>query len=295
MSLVDLFCHVDDFCQTFLPAWQYQQLTSGERTRLRPTQLCLSEIMTLLIHFHQSHYRSFKAYYCEHVQAHLRSEFPNLVSYPRFVALMPRALGPLMAYLTSLYGDCSGISFVDSTPLPVCNNRRILHHKVFLELAARGKSSMGWFYGFKLHLVVNDQGELLACQISPGNVDDRKPVPRMSKNLWGRLFGDRGYISQALADQLWQMYNLQLITKLRKNMQNRLMLMSDKILLRKRAIIETIIDQLKNISQIEHTRHRSPMNFVINVLAGLIAYCHQPKKPALHYPGMDTALALIHN
>jgi hypothetical protein len=295
MSLVELFCHVDDFCQSFMPVWEEKQLTGGERTRLRATQLCMSEIMTLIIHFHQSHYRDFKSYYTEYVQAHLHTAFPNLVSYHRFVGLMPRVLGPLMAYLTTLYGQCSGISFVDSTALPVCNNRRIHPHRVFVDLAARGKTSMGWFYGFKLHLTVNDQGELLACQISPGNVDDRQPVPRMAKNLWGKLFGDRGYISQALMEQLRQMYNLQLITKLRKNMQNRLMLLSDKILLRKRAIIETIIDQLKNISQIEHTRHRSPVNFLINVLAGLIAYCHQPKKPALQFPEMETALALIHN
>lgn len=295
MSLVELFCHVDDFCQSFLPVWEEKQLTRGERTRLRATQLCTSEIMTLIIHFHQSHYRNFKSYYTEYVQAHLQTAFPNLVSYHRFVGLMPRALGPLMVYLTTLYGQCSGVSFVDSTALAVCNNRRIHHHRVFLDLAARGKTSMGWFYGFKLHLTVNDQGELLACQISPGNVDDRQPVPRLAKNLWGKLFGDRGYISQAWVEQLHQMYNLQLITKLRKNMQNRLMLLSDKILLRKRAIIETIIDQLKNISQIEHTRHRSPVNFFINVLAGLIAYCHQPKKPALHFPDMESALTIIHN
>jgi transposase len=154
---------------------------------------------------------------------------------------------------------------------------------VFEGVAARGKTSMGWFYGFKLHLVVNDQGELLACQLTPGNVDDRTPVPILSKRLFGKLFGDRGYVSKPLFEQLWQDFQVQLITKLRKNMKNRLMTMSDKLLLRKRALIETIIDQLKNISQIEHSRHRSPINFVVNVLAGLIAYCHQPKKLALQF------------
>ena len=150
---------------------------------------------------------------------------------------------------------------------------------------------MGWFYGFKLHLVVNDQGELLACQLTPGNVDDRTPVPILSKRLFGKLFGDRGYISRRLFEQLWQDFQVQLITKLRKNMQNRLMIMSDKLLLRKRALIETIIDQLKNISQIEHSRHRSPINFVVNVLAGLIAYCLQPKKPALQF--VDALNAIV--
>ena len=150
---------------------------------------------------------------------------------------------------------------------------------------------MGWFYGFKLHLVVNDQGELLACQLTLGNVDDRGPVPILSKRLFGKLFGDRGYVSRSLFEQLWQDFQVQLITKLRKNMKNCLMTMSDKLLLRKRALIETIIDQLKNISQIEHSRHRSPINFVVNVLAGLIAYCLQPKKPALQFVNELNAIA----
>ena len=136
---------------------------------------------------------------------------------------------------------------------------------------------------------------MLACFLTPGNVDDRKPVPTLAKNLFGKLFGDRGYISQPLFEQLWHLFNLQLITKLRRNMKNRLMPMADKILLRKRAIIETVIDQLKNISQIEHSRHRSPVNYFVNVLAGLIAYSHQPKKPSLRFGDIDSLPALIHN
>ena len=142
---------------------------------------------------------------------------------------------------------------------------------------------MGWFYGFKLHLIVNDRGELLTFYLTPGNVDDRKPVPHMTRPLWGKLFGDKGYISKALFNELFKR-GLQLITGIRKNMQNRLMPMMDKILLRKRAIIETINDQLKNISQIDHTRHRSVNNFLVNLVAGLIAYTHQPKKPSIKLP-----------
>ena len=142
---------------------------------------------------------------------------------------------------------------------------------------------MGWFYGFKLHLIVNEQGELLTLHLTPGNVDDRKPLEEMTQNLFGKLFGDKGYISQALFQTLFER-GLELITALRKNMKGQLMLLSDRLLLRKRFIIETINDQLKNISQIEHTRHRSPANFAINLLAGLIAYTHQPKKPSLRLP-----------
>jgi len=280
MSVLELFCDVDDFMLSFAPHWSASQVSAGKQ-RERMGQFYPSEVMTILIHFHQSHYRTFKAYYTEHVQLHLSSEFPHLVSYQRFVALMPSVLVPLLAYLQSRYGACTGISFIDSTALEVCDPKRISQHRVFAADAKRGKTSMGWFYGFKLHLAVNDRGDLLACCLTPGNVDDRAPVPRLIKGLRGKLFGDRGYISVPLTQLLFEQ-GLHLITRLRKNMKNQLMHLSDKLLLRKRAIIESIIDQLKNISQIEHSRHRSPTNFVVHLLAGLIAYSHQDKKPGLH-------------
>jgi transposase len=281
MSILELFCSVDDFWQQFAPHWHQELLTSEQRQRLRPGQMYPSEIMTIVIVFQQSHYRTFKAYYTEYVHRHLRSEFPTLVSYGRFVEVMPTVLVPLVAYLHTQLGQCSGISFIDSTPLAVCHNARIHSHRVFDGRAARGKTSVGWFYGFKLHLVVNDQGEILAFCLTPGNVDDRHPVPKLAKGLVGKLFGDKGYLSQPLAQQLLVTQGLHLITKLRKKMHNRLLEWSDRLLLRKRAIIETITDQLKNICQIEHSRHRSPINFLVNLIAGLIAYCHQPKKPSL--------------
>jgi hypothetical protein len=265
---------------TFAPQWKASELAAGKQ-RQRAGQLWPSEMMTILIHFHQSHYRTFKAYYTEHVQVHLSSEFPSLISYTRFVALIPTLMIPMLAYLQSRYGACTGISFIDSTSLEVCDPKRIPQHRVFALDAKRGKSSMGWFYGFKLHLAVNDRGELLACCLTPGNVDDRTPVPQMIRRLRGKLIGDRGYISAPLTTLLFEQ-GLQLITRLRKNMKNHLMHLSDKLLVRKRAIIESIIDQLKNISQIEHSRHRSPTNFVVHLLAGLLAYSHQEKKPGLH-------------
>lgn len=285
-SLLELFCDVDDFCKGFLPIWNNQLFSNGEKQRQRARSLTISEIMTILIAFHQSHYRDFKAYYLEQVVKYWHVEFPGLVSYNRFVEYIPSVLVPLIVYLrTCCLGQCSGISFVDSTSLDVCLNQRIHSHKVFAGLAERGKTSTGWFFGFKLHLVVNDQGEILQFCITPGNVDDRKPVPRLSKKLFGKLFGDKGYLSQQLAQELYRMFNLQLITKLRSNMKNQLMLWTDRLLLRKRAIIETIIDQLKNISQIEHSRHRSVSNFFVNVLCGLIAYCRRPSKPSLGLAG----------
>ena len=282
MSLLELFCAVDDFCQAFEPEWQQALFSQGLRQRRRQSKLCLSERMTIIIHFHQSGYRTFKQYYTEQVCRYLRTEFPGLVSYTRFVELMPQTLIPLMVFLRHSYGTCTGIAFVDATSLAVCRNQRIHQHRVFAGLAARGRTSMGWFYGFKLHLVTNDRGELLACQLTPGNVDDRKPVPTLAQRLVGKLVGDKGYIDQKLVAQLFDAYNVHLLTFARVNMKGHLLHQADVFLLRKRAIIETINDQLKNISQVEHSRHRSPLNFVVNLLAGLIAYCLQPKKPSLH-------------
>ena len=281
MSVLELFCAVDDFCQAFEPKWHQHCLTSGSKQRHRRRELALSEIMTILILFHQSHYRTFKAFYTDQVCLRLGSEFPTLVSYTRFVEFFPSALVPLCVYLHTSLGACTGVSFVDSTKLAVCHNRRIRQHRVFRGLAARGKTSVDWFFGFKLHVVFNDCGELLTFRLTPGNVDDRAPVPQFAKQLFGKVFGDKGYLSQPLQEQLQRLFGVDLITPRRKNMKQVARPLLDKLLLRKRAIVETIIDQLKNISQIEHTRHRSPINFLVNLVCGLLAYCHQPKKPSL--------------
>jgi hypothetical protein len=188
---------------------------------------------------------------------------------------------PLVVYLHARLGTCTGVSFVDSTRLAVCHNRRIRQHRVFQGLAERGKTSVDWFFGFKLHLVFNDQGEILTLTLTPGNVDDRAPVPAFAQRLFGKLFGDKGYLSAPLLKQLKSVFGIELITPRRKNMKQVEVPLLDKLRLRKRAIVETIIDHLKNISQIEHTRHRSPINFLVNLVCGLIAYCHQPKKPSL--------------
>lgn len=283
MDLTELFCKIDDFCTSNNFA-QEKILSDGKRKRNRAFTLCLSEIAAILVNFHLSNYRNFKHYYLREVCGNLRKEFPNLVSYNRFVELKPSALLLMTAFLTrNQTGKCSGISFVDSTILKVCDNRRIYSHKVFKNIARRGKSSTGWFYGFKLHLIVNDKGELLSFLITAGNVDDRneKAMLPMTKNIFGKLFGDRGYISDRLFNILFE-HGVQLITKIRSNMKNKFMPIMDKLLLRKRALIESINDELKNICQIQHTRHRSPINWIVNIIAGLAAYTFFPKKPSLN-------------
>jgi hypothetical protein len=182
MSLLGLFVEVDDFYQEF-ERWAAPQQLSGAARRGPRASLSASEVMTIVIHFHQQGYRDFKHYYQRHVCEHLVAEFPRLVSYGRFTELMPRVVLLLCAPLKSRFGSCTGIAFVDSTPVAACHNRRISRNQVFKDLAARGKSTMGWFYGFKLHLIVNEQGELLAVHLTPGNVDDRRPLEGMSQDL----------------------------------------------------------------------------------------------------------------
>lgn len=279
-ALTAMFCDIDDFCKRFEPRFEAHLLETGQRRRRRRPRLALSEILTILVFFHRSRFRDFKSYYTLYVLQHLKPYFPQALSYSRFVELMPRALVPLCAYLDQRKGQPTGIAFIDSFALAVCHNRRIHAHKVFKGLAARGKTSVGWFYGFKLHLIINDRGELLAVRLTPGNTDDRGPVPDLIEGLWGRLYGDKGYISSALHDDLFER-GVELVTKLKKNMKQRLLRLWDKLMLRKRAVIESVIDQLKNISQVEHSRHRSVVGFMVNLVAGLVAYTHQEKKPSL--------------
>ncbi|MGJ0428216.1 IS982 family transposase [Methylobacter sp.] len=293
MKLTQLFCDVDDFCQTFILKWQKSQLTRGDRKRHRSHRMSYSEMITLLVSYHQSGFRTFKWFYLKHVQRYWQAEFPNLLSYNRFIELMPELLAPITAFMNSRRGVSAGIAFIDSTPLKVCKNIRIPRHKTFVKEAGRGKSSTGWFYGFKLHLIVNDQGEILSFCITAGNVDDRKPVPKLVKSLTGKLFGDRGYISKKLT-QLLAGQDIKLITTLKKNMKAQAMDAFDQLLLRKRSIIETINDQLKNIGDLEHSRHRSLANYMSNIIASLVAYSYQDKKPALQLREADL-LPLLQN
>ncbi len=285
LDVTQIFCDVDDFCNQWNNLWQQvPQLPSMTGERHSKSRMCLSEVMTIVIAFHGSGYRTFKEFYTLHVLPGWCRAFPNLVSYTRFVELMPWGLMLLCCFLNTLTGEITGISFIDSTPITVCHKCHSRSHKVFKGLVGWGKNSVDWYFGFKLHLIINDKGELLAFKLTPANVDDRKPVPEMTEDIIGKLFGDRGYISQKLFEELYER-GLELITKSKKNMKNRLVKLIDKILLRKRAVIESVNDYLKNVCQIEHSRHRSPLNFLVNLVAGLVAYTYLPNKPSIDiYP-----------
>jgi hypothetical protein len=279
--LTELFCLIDDFCREFEPAWERRLLAAGAKKRRRKTCLSLSELLTLLVLFHQLRFRQFKSFYLAYACRHLRREFPGLPAYARCVDLLPRCAVPLAALFEALKGRCDGVSVIDSTALAVCDNHRIDRHRVFKGKAARGKTSMGWFFGFKLHLVVNSKGELLNLRLTPGNTDDRRPAPDLCEGLFGLLLGDRGYISKKLAETLAGR-GVELITRVRKNMRPVPRTGFETHLLRRRSLVETVIDELKNLCQIEHTRHRSITNFTVNLMAGIVAYCLSDNKPTLN-------------
>ena len=280
--LIGIYCDIDEFCKKFEEYWSDHLVTDGRKILLK-CSLSLSEIMTIVVLFHLSGQRTFKWYCKSFICGYHKDYFPKRLSYNRFVEVMKSAIVPLTVYMMKhRVGKCSGISFIDSTSINVCHNKRISRNKVFDGIAKRGKTSTGWFYGFKLHLTINDEGEILSFCITPGNVDDRnqKVITHLTIELFGKLFGDRGYISKNLFDKLWD-DDIHLVTGIRKNMKNHLVNLWDKILLRKRAIIENVNDFLKNICFIEHSRHRSTANFLVNLLSALVAYSFLPNKPSL--------------
>ena len=293
--IISVFYDIDNFCKELKKYFEHYLIAAdGEAASFEPpSAISLSEIMTVCVFFHLSGYRTFKWYYTKLIQREYRKFFPKLVSYNRFVELMPYAAMPLALFVQSMGASspCTGISFVESTTLDVCDSHRIQQHKVFEGAAQRGRSSTGWFYGFKLHLVINDRGEILSFCLTPGNVDDRnrKVMAHLTKSLFGKLFADKGYVSKKLFEELLEK-GVELITKQKKNAKNPGMLrLTDRLLLRKRAVIESVNDFLKNTCQIEHSRHRSSCNFVVNLVAGLAAYSFLPKKPSIYAGNMTFA------
>ena len=296
-KVIEIYSLADDFMQVFSAELQKRTISNSKPTRAgRKSIMRDAEVMTILVLFHLKGYRCLKHFYTEYVTKHMRDMFPNLVSYNRFVELQKSVMLPLAIFVKEvLLGKCTGISIVDSTPLQVCLQQRIHCHKVFKGIATRGHCSMGWFFGFKLHLICNDRGEILNFVFTPANVDDREPLSyeNFVKDIYGKLVGDKGYISAKLFERLF-VDGIQMITKIKKNMKNVFIPYADKILLRKRAVIESVNDELKNICQIEHSRHRSFANFITNLLAGIAAYSFLPKKPSINLEmEFDNALTLF--
>lgn len=285
-KITEIFCLIDDFCKEIDLVIDKHGLQQAEKVRKRnkPSKLSQSEVITIMVLFHLKGYRCLKHFYLQHVCKHMRSDFPKTVSYNRFVELQKKAILPMVLFLkTNCLAECSGISFLDSTVIKVCHYKREHQNKVFAGIAEKGKGTMGWFFGFKVHIIINERGEMIDFLITKGNVDDRQPLKDKSfhHKVFGKIFADRGYIGADLFEQLF-VDGIHLVTKIRKNMKNSLMHIYDKILLRKRAVIESVNDILKNTCQIEHTRHRSFDNFITNLISGLIAYSFMPAKPNIN-------------
>jgi hypothetical protein len=274
-----LFCFVDDFCKAFVDWWKKTLLQGpGERPkRNRATHLHLSEIMTIMLAYHESGYRCFKDYY-RFVLFHHRQEFPHLVSYDRFVSLMKRTFGILMMMFAALRGEPTDIMFADSTPYAVCKTVRRYGHKVFKGMAALSKNSIGWFYGLKLHFLFNEKGEIVRLGITPGDVDDRKGLKDLCQGLMAKIFGDRGYLGQKFFEDLWK-EGIHMVTRIRKNMKNKLMSLWDRFYLGKRMTVETIFSSLKSCGTFEHSRHRNVTNAFCHIFGALISYQLRPLKP----------------
>lgn len=283
IDITALFVCIDDFAKAYLMCEKQSQIEEnpdGKKRRNREGLLSLGEMLLIEVLYHFGHFKDFKRFYTYGICGELREYFGELPSYERFVVLKKRLFMPMTVLLHCVLGEKTGLYFADSTPIKVCRNKRIARNKVFKEYAERGKSSMGWFYGLKLHVIFNQKGDIVAVKITPGNTDDRKALRQMLKGIQGKIYADKGYIGKDIFAELWQK-GIHLITGIRKNMKNYLMPFIDKVLLRKRYIAETSFGIMKQDMNLEHTRHRNPINALVSILACLVAYQFKPSKPKI--------------
>ena len=280
-KLVEIFCSCDDFC-SLIKQSHHSALPPSKKPTRSPA-LAESEIMTIAIFYHLSGFKCFEYYYRQLVLGPMKPYFPNAVSYERFVALMPRIVPVMCLYLWfERCGEPTGIYYGDSKKLPVCDNRRIHQHRVFDGYANRGKSSTGWFFGFKVFLVINQYGQIMRCQVSQASKADNNYdwMLKFFAGLKGMMFTDKGFLSAKAFEALYA-NGLKLITGIRSNMKNKLMSNMEKLLHKKRGVIESVNDILMTVCDIDHTRHRSPLNFLVNLFAGVTAYTFLDKLPSI--------------
>ncbi len=276
-QLTRIFCQIDDFCKE-INSYKMDYFLPSPTIRRGPA-CCLSdsEIMMILILFQSSHWRNFKNYYNHFLLIYYKTAFPKLPSYNRFIEIMKRVIFHLILFSQVNSGKRTGIYFIDSTCLPVCHLKRSTRHKTFDDIAQYGRTSVGWFFGLKLHIVINDRGELIAFKMTSGKQNDAKAGESIMQKLQGLMFGDKGYIGKELFSRLLEK-GLKLITRGRKNMKEKIYSPIEKQLLDKRGIIETVINHFKHHYHIWHTRHRSVLNAMTHLMAGIAAYVIEPLK-----------------
>jgi transposase len=277
-QLTRIFCDIDDFCKELNT--QMNPLLPPNRCQARRGPRCClsdSEIMTILIFFQSSSFRNFKHFYHGFLCVYWKKAFPTLPRYHRFIEIMNRVIYPLTLFTQLRTGRRTGFYFIDSTCLPVCHIKRSTRHRTFDDIAQYGRTSVSWFFGLKLHIVINDRGELMAFKLTRGNKQDAQAGESMLHTLKGTAFGDRAYISKQLFSRLLEK-GLKLVTRIRKNMKPIYYSKIEKQLLKQRGMIETVINHIKHHYPIWHTRHRSIFNAITHLMAGLASYTIEPLK-----------------
>ena len=267
--ITTIFYLVDNFCIEYTK-WEKNKLLPSTRQRNRLGKMNLSELLSVVLFFYLSPCRDFKNYYLYFLPHKYKGYF-DLVGYSRMIQLMPRLILPLSIIMQYMFGEETGIYYIDSTKLQICHGKRTKSNKVFKNIAKVGHSSYGWFMGFKLHIIINNKGHIMAVKITKGNHSDSMAAPALAKGLIGNLYGDKGYISKKLFDQLFKS-GLKIFTGIRKDMKNHLISNTDKCFLRKRVLVESVFNVLKNSMGLEHTRHRSPLNFIVHIFSCLVGY-----------------------
>ena len=294
--LIEIYFHVDEFCKQNRDFLFKLLKENGAYKKKHGSTLTLSEVITILIFFHYSGYKDFKSYYLQMVCKQLKRDFPHLVSYSRFVELIPRALLVMSLLLKSRCGQSAptGIYYMDSSSLAVCHSKRVHQHRTFKGLADWGKTSVGWFYGFKYHLLINHKGELLRFYFSKASCSDTnaKILYFLTRYLKGSVFADKGYLMSAAKKHFVEQEGLKVITKQRKNAKQAVAIDSyESTCLHRRGLIESVIALHKQVATIEHTRHRSPVNAFTHMLAALVAYSFYPQKPSVEINPQQWLLA----
>ena len=294
-KLIKIFCDCDDFIKAIPLVTNLScagQIGNGKREPTRVPSISISEIMCILILYHHSGMKCFQYYYKEMVLKQMLSYFPDAPSYSRFVELIPRAALPMFLFVNLFrVGEATGYYFADSKKLPVCDNLRIKSNRVFKGIAGRSKSSTGWFYGLKLFLVINQYGQVMNCWVTSANIADNNldMMKRIFKFLKGMVFADKGFISQKAFEFFYQ-EGLKIVTTIRSNMKNKLMPMLEKVLRKKRGVIESVNDLLMTLCDIDHTRHRNPINALTHTLSGVAAYTYLDKLPSIMAKKFDSNL-----
>jgi len=272
-TLYHIFDRIDDLLKAMSISLRRKLLADLKPKGGRPSGLSLPAILTLGIFRFATGVKDVKHYHRKLVSSYSQ-ELGRIPNYGNFNALMNQAT-PYVIFLLewicySNKSTSNGAYFLDATSLKVCENKRIFDHKVCEDIAQRGKSSMGWFFGFKLHVVCDSLGRLVSLLITPGNTDDRKFVLKLLKGLKGLCVADAGYVSKKLMHELYEQ-GLLLLTDVRNSMK-RLMSEAQHAVLKLRQRIEGIFSCLKHRLKAEASIARSPLGYVSRCLYACLTF-----------------------